>query len=72
MFTAILLVTVFVVDEETAVDPSTVLFVVGSVNVVSAAAAPAVSVTDPPPVPLIAIGMSKKLLLGYAADDIPR
>lgn len=35
-------------------------------------AAPAVSVIPPPPVPLIAIGMSKKLLLRYAADDIPR
>jgi hypothetical protein len=72
MFTAILFVTVFVLDDDTAVEPSTVLFVAGSVRVVSVEAAPAVSVIPPPPVPLIAIGMSKKLLLRYTANDIPR
>jgi hypothetical protein len=58
MLMAILFVTVLAVEEETAVEPKTVLLVVGSVSVVSADAAPAVRVTDPPPVPLIATGIS--------------
>jgi hypothetical protein len=58
MLTAILFVTVFVVDEETVVDARIVLLVVGIVKVVSVAAVPAVKVTDPPPLPLIATGIS--------------
>ena len=57
MLTAILFVTVLVVEAETAVEDNTVPVEVDSVSVVSAAAAPALSVTDPPPVPLIATGM---------------
>jgi hypothetical protein len=57
MFMAILFVTVFVVDEETAVDASVVPLTVGNVKVRSLAVLGAVRVTEPPPVDLIATGI---------------
>ena len=54
---AILFVTVLVVEAETAVEASTFPVEVGSVSVVLPDAVPALSVTEPPLVPLIATGM---------------
>lgn len=54
---AILFVTVLVVEAETAVEANTFPVEVGSVSVVLPDAVPALSVTEPPPVPLIATGM---------------
>ena len=57
MLMAILFVTVLVVEEYTAVATTAMPVVLGSVSVVSAAAAPASRVTLPPPEPLIATGI---------------
>lgn len=54
---AILFVTVLVVEAETAVEANTFPVEVGSVSVVLPDAVPALSVTEPPPVPLIATGI---------------
>ena len=54
---AILFVTVFVVEDDTAVDTTAVPVALGNVTVVSVAAAAAERVTDPPPVPLIDTGI---------------
>jgi len=58
MLMAILFVTVFVVEDDTAVDTTAVPVALGNVIVVSVAAAAAERVTDPPPVPLIDTGIS--------------
>jgi len=58
MLMAILFVTVFVVEDDTAVDTTAVPVALGNVTVVSVAAAAAERVTDPPPVPLIDTGIS--------------
>lgn len=57
MLMAILFVTVFVVEADTAVDAKTVPVTVGSVSVRSLAVLGAVRVTEPPPVDLIATGI---------------
>jgi len=57
MLMAILFVTVFVVEDDTAVDTTAVPVTLGSVTVVSDAAVLAVSVTEPPPEPLTATGI---------------
>jgi hypothetical protein len=57
MLMAILFVTVFVVEDDTAVDTTAVPVTLGSVSVVAEAAAPESRVTDPPPVPLIDTGI---------------